>query len=207
MIDRLGYPFCRGRIMNILEEDKGQYDTAIPIFWGSGAALLIRRNLYQAIGGLDEDFFAHMEEIDLCWRLKNQGYGIFQIPESSIYHLGGGTLSQQNDRKTYLNFRNNLFMMVKNETSPWWPIILIIRMILDGVAALHFIAKGEMRFFTAVFKAHIHFYGSANRFIIKRKRLKPMVTKTDHAEIYPKSIVWSFFVNKKRTYGQLHRHK
>ena len=203
MIDWLGYPFCRGRIMNVLEQDRGQYDTTESIFWGSGAALMVRNQLYQEVGGLDEDFFAHMEEIDLCWRLKNRGYGIFQIPESTIYHLGGGTLSQQNHRKTYLNFRNNLFMMVKNLPTRWWPLILMIRLKLDGVAALHFVAKGEFKFFGAVVKAHIHFYREVNKFIKKRKMLQPMIRVKEHPEIYPKSIIWSFFIQKKRTFSQL----
>ncbi len=203
MMDWLGYPFCRGRIMNVLEEDKGQYDTIIPVLWGSGAALLVRNILYKSEGGLDEDFFAHMEEIDLCWRLKNNGYDIFQIPDSTIYHLGGGTLNQQNHHKTYLNFRNNLFMMIKNLTTPWWPLLLFIRMILDGIAALHFMAKGEFRFFTAVVKAHIHFYGGIAQYTRKRKLLQPMVRVKYHPEIYPNSIVWRFFIGKKRTYNQL----
>ena len=203
MIDWLGYPFCRGRIMNVLEQDRGQYDTTESIFWGSGAALMVRNQLYQEVGGLDEDFFAHMEEIDLCWRLKNRGYGIFQIPESTIYHLGGGTLSQQNHRKTYLNFRNNLFMMVKNLPTRWWPLILMIRLKLDGVAALHFVAKGEFKFFGAVVKAHVHFYRELGRFVKKRRMLQPMVRVKKHPEIYSKSIIWSFFVQKKRTYSQL----
>jgi GT2 family glycosyltransferase len=203
MIDCMGYPFCRGRIMNSLEHDNGQYDSSIPVFWASGAALMVRTKQYIECGGLDEEFFAHMEEIDLCWRLKNRGFHIMQQPASEVYHLGGGTLSQQNSRKTYLNFRNNLFMMVKNDYSRFWIPRLLSRMILDGVAALHFIAKREFGFFGAVVKAHIHFHKKAVHYYRKRKNLRPLAKAIHHPEMYPYSIVWHYFIRKKRLFSDL----
>lgn len=202
-IDFLGYPYCRGRIMNILEKDNGQYDTEKSVFWASGAALMVRNRLYREAGGLDEDFFAHMEEIDLCWRLKNRGWLIYNIPASTVYHLGGGTLSQQSSHKTYLNFRNNLLMLLKNTQTPWWHTLIFFRMILDGVAAVHYLAKGEGRNVVAVLKAHIHFYKLAPRFMRKRTQQNQHVKVKHHVEIYHKSIIWSFFATKKHTYDQL----
>ncbi len=206
-IDKFGYPFCRGRIMDNLEVDKGQYNSVLSLFWGSGAALMVRTKLYNQSGGLDNDFFAHMEEIDLCWRLKNRGYNIYQIPQSEVYHLGGGTLSQHNERKTYLNFRNNLFMIIKNDYSKFWWFKLFMRMVLDGVAALHFLAKREFHFFGAVVKAHLHFHANAPAYYKKRRALKPLAIVLHHPEIFPRSIVWSYFIRKRRTFNQLKYYK
>ena len=202
-IDKYGYPFCRGRLFDILEKDEGQYDEPVPVFWGSGAALLIRSELYLNSGGLDEDFFAHMEEIDLCWRVLNKGYKIMSVPQSEVFHLGGGTLHQQNSYKTYLNFRNNLFMLVKNLPGKRFHQKLLIRMLLDGVAGLHFLAKGEFAFFSAVIKAHFSFYKSYGQMMKKRKELLPGVKKENHDEIFPGSLVWHFFFKKQRTYSEL----
>ena len=202
-IDRYGFPYCRGRIFDVVEKDDGQYDDTIPVFWGSGAALLIRSEIYNGSGGLDEDFFAHMEEIDLCWRIKNRGFKIVSVPQSVVYHLGGGTLNQQNSHKTYLNFRNNLFMLVKNLPKRRFRRRILIRMVLDGVAGLHFVVKGELGFFVAVLKAHISFYKDLGLMLKKRRELLPDIKKETHEEMFNGSLVWHFFVKKQRTYNEL----
>jgi GT2 family glycosyltransferase len=202
-IDHYGYPFCRGRLMDVLEEDKGQYNKAIPVFWASGAALMVRSELFHSNDGLDEDFFAHMEEIDFCWRLKNQGWIIMAEPASEVYHVGGGTLHQQHARKTYLNFRNNLFMLVKNLPAKRLLPTLFIRMVLDGIAAFHFISKGEWRFFTAVLKAHFSFYRQLPAFLRKRRELALKVTHINHPEMYTGSLVWQYFIRGKKFFSSL----
>jgi GT2 family glycosyltransferase len=144
-----------------------------------------------------------MEEIDLCWRVLNKGYKIMSVPQSEVFHLGGGTLHQQNSYKTYLNFRNNLFMLVKNLPKKRFRRRILIRMLLDGVAGLHFLAKGEFAFFSAVLKAHFSFYKSYGQMMKKRKELLPGVKKENHDEIFPGSLVWHFFIKKQRTYSEL----
>jgi len=206
-IDLFGYPFCRGRILDHIEKDKHQYENTLSVFWASGASLLINSELYFSAGGLDEDFFAHMEEIDLCWRIKNMGYQIMVVPSSEVFHVGGATLSQQNSHKTYLNFRNNLFMMVKNLSSGYFFIILLTRMILDGIAAIRFLSRGETNHFFAIFKAHLSFYSSLPQFITKRKKLKSFHTKLNHPEVYPQSIIWAFYVKKIKRFSQLKHFK
>lgn len=202
-IDKYGYPFCRGRLFDLLEKDEGQYEETIPVFWGSGAALLIRSEIYINCGGLDEHFFAHMEEIDLCWRVKNRGYDIVSVPQSEVYHLGGGTLNQQNSHKTYLNFRNNLFMLVKNLPKKRFKRRILIRMILDGVAGLHFLVGGEFSFFIAVIKAHFSFYKDLGLMLKKRKELLPGAKKDTHDEMFNGSLVWHFFVRKQKRFSEL----
>jgi len=172
-IDNLGYPFCRGRVFDSLEEDKGQYNDAIEIFWATGACLFIRESHFWEAGGLDEDFFAHQEEIDLCWRLKNKGYKIMVVPKSVVYHVGGGTLSVGSPFKTHLNLRNNLFMLFKNLPIAFLFIVIPIRLLLDGVAALTFFLnkpKGIHHLF-AVIKAHFVFYFTIPKLIIKRQKI------------------------------------
>ena len=202
-IDLFGYPFCRGRILNRIEEDKGQYQDPLPVFWASGAALMLQAELYRSAGGLDESFFAHMEEIDLCWRIKNTGYHIMAIPQSEVLHVGAATLSEQNSHKTYLNFRNNLIMLVKNLTAAKLLPILLVRMILDGIAGLHFIAKGEFSHFTAVLKAHFGFYKALPATLKKRKALAAQRTRSSHKEIYPLSIIWAFYFKGLRKFSEL----
>ncbi len=202
-IDKYGFPFCRGRVFDHIEKDEGQYDSTIPVFWGSGAAMLIRSDIYNSCNGLDEDFFAHMEEIDLCWRIKNRGYKIMSVYDSEVFHLGGGTLNQQNSHKTYLNFRNNLFMLVKNLPKKRFKRRMLIRMILDGIATAHFLVKGEFSFFYAVVKAHFSFYRNLGTMLIKRNKLLPGVKVNSHNEIFKGSLVWHFFIRKRRTYNEL----
>lgn len=156
-IDRNGYPYCRGRIFDTVEEDKGQYDEVIPIFWATGAALMVRSELYLKVGGLDKDFFAHMEEIDLCWRILLTGSQIMAVPQSVVYHLGGGSLPASNPRKTYLNFRNNLLMLHKNLPDSTRSKTLFIRRLLDTIAWIKFMLTFDFKNANAILRAHHDF--------------------------------------------------
>ncbi len=202
-IDRYGYPFCRGRILNRIEKDTGQYNLSSPIFWASGACMFIRSSAFKETGGLDGDFWAHMEEIDLCWRLKNSGHKVVYQPESVVYHLGGGTLSYGSPRKIYLNFRNNLWMLFKNLPKHQFKRVFLARMILDGVAAVKFILGFNFREFWAVVKAHFAFYKNLGKLIEKRKQVQKSVLVKEHNEVYSKSIMWKFFLEKKRRFSDL----
>ena len=202
-IDRFGYPFCRGRIMNVQETDIGQYDAPISVFWASGAAVLIRASVWKELEGFDSDFYAHMEEIDLCWRMKNLGYKVAVCPQSKVYHLGGGSLSYGNPQKIYLNFRNNLFLLFKNLPKGKLLPILLTRMILDGIAATQFIVTGQFKAFQKVVLAHFDFHKSISSLIVKRKKLLPKALKISHFEIYKGSIVWDFFIRKKRKFSAI----
>lgn len=170
-IDKFGYPYCRGRIFDHLEEDLGQYDNEIGIFWASGACLAIQRAAFYEVGALDEDYFAHQEEIDLCWRLHNFGYNVMVSPLSVVYHVGGATLDSMNSKKTFFNFRNSLFNLLKNVPSNKLIVVLLIRMILDGIAAFKFLVELKFSHFSAVFQAHMSFYAQFNKFLKKRKKL------------------------------------
>lgn len=202
-IDYLAYPFCRGRIFDNIEEDRSQFNKNIDIFWASGAALFIRSQIYNKIGGLDSDFFAHMEEIDLCWRIKNQGYRIICDTNSTVYHVGGATLPNNSSRKLFLNFRNNLLMLYKNLPANNFIFTLLIRMCLDGVAALKFLLSGEFANFFAVFRAHLSFYSLLSKFRQKRKVLVAKTTCKNHKEIYKKSIVIDYYLRKKKSFSSL----
>ena len=171
-IDNLGYPFCRGRLFNSLEEDKGQYNDASEVFWATGACLFARSTCFNEINGLDEDFFAHQEEIDLCWRLKNKGYTIMVQPKSVVYHVGGGTLNAGSSFKTHLNFRNNLKMLFKNLPLPYLFTVIPIRLLLDALAAITFLKqKNGLSHFFAIIKAHFAFYFSIPKLITKRQKI------------------------------------
>src|SRR6056297_4292389 len=201
-IDKYGYPFCRGRILDTLEKDTGQYNNISQIFWATGACLVIKSNLFHQLGGFDDDFFAHMEEIDLCWRLKNSGFKIFVNPKSEVFHVGGGTLPIS-PFKLYLNYRNNLFLLYKNlPTGKLFPTIFI-RMVLDGLSASIYLLKFSFRNFTAVFKAHIHFYQSLKKLRLKRKKLLLNRSNSNHKEILKGSIVIKYFFRKIRFFSQL----
>ncbi len=197
-IDSLGYPFCRGRIFNTIEEDKGQYDDTISIFWATGACLFIRNTDFKISGGFDETFFAHQEEIDLCWRLHGLGKEIKYIGKSKIYHLGGATLETQNPKKTFYNFRNSLLMMVKNIPGIKVVFLILVRMLLDGVAAIQLLLQMKPLHFFAVLKAHFSFYCLLPNTIVKRRKIKKQ--KGYAAQ---KSIVWQYFVKGKRLYSDL----
>ena len=197
-IDLFGYPFCRGRIFDTLETDTGQYDTVKDVFWASGAALFVRRKCYIEVGGLDASFFAHQEEIDLCWRLLNKNYKIACVPQSKVYHLGGASLDKMNPKKTYLNFRNNLIMLLKN--LPFYALpIIFIRMVLDGIAGLKFIAEGKFSHCWAIVKAHFSFYSRIISVLFKRDSTK----KIDPSLMYPKSILVQYFIKKKRFFSSI----
>jgi GT2 family glycosyltransferase len=196
-IDTLGYPFCRGRIFDQLEEDKGQYDDSIPVFWSSGACLMIRSSLFKSFNGFDETFFAHMEEIDLCWRLKRAGHQIMYCGASQVYHMGGGTLSESNPRKTYYNFRNGLILLIKNLDPLNLVIKLPFRIILDTIAAFMFLANGKGGSFVAVAKAH--FFILTRLFVLLGKRTGTY--KVD--QVYPGSIVFDYFLSGKTKFKNL----
>lgn len=197
-IDKFGYAFCRGRIFESLEKDSGQYNEDAEIFWASGACLAIRKTAFYEAGGLDEDFFAHQEEIDLCWRLKNLGYKIKCCGNSRVYHLGGATLSNMNPQKTYFNFRNNLFLLLKNLPARNLIPVIFARMILDGLAAFRFLFKGQFPHFFAVFRAHISFYSAALAMWRKQKGL------SKSANYYAiRSIVFAYFLQQKKEFRKL----
>lgn len=202
-IDKFGYPFCRGRILNHVEKDDGQYNQSTQIFWATGAAMFVRADAFRKAGALDGDFFAHMEEIDLCWRLKNRGYKIIYEPQSVVYHLGGGTLSYDSPQKVYLNFRNNLWMLFKNLPKEQFKRVFFTRLILDGVAALKFLAGFNLAGFRAVAKAHAAFYKNLSKLRRKRKEVQQKVVVKQHPEMYPKSIMWKFFIQKKQKFPDL----
>ena len=198
-IDQYGYPFCRGRIFQNLEDDKGQYDTPCEVFWATGACMFVRADLYHQIGGLDDSFFAHMEEIDLCWRLKNAGYKVYCCPQSKVYHIGGGTLPKNSPRKTYLNFRNNLSLLVKNLPKHRVKRTILYRIFLDWVAAFKFLFEGCPKDFRMVFKAHIDFYGRLNSLRAKRKQTGHQLVSC----IYKHNIVVDCILRGKRRFSEL----
>ena len=197
-IDFLGFPFCRGRIFSTVEEDKGQYNDAIPVFWASGACLCIRSSVYHKLGGLDDDFFAHLEEIDLCWRILQADMQVYCQPASVVYHVGGGTLSYGNPRKTYLNFRNSVVMLYKNTPASalWWKMPL--KLLLDWVASFKFLADGVGGDFLAVYKAHFHFLKNFRKWQRKKQKVKHKNVK----EIYKRSIVVQYYLMGKKFYYQ-----
>ena len=196
-IDKYGYPFCRGRIFDIVEKDQGQYDTVAPIFWATGAALFIRLKDYREAGGLDGRFFAHMEEIDLCWRLRARGRGIVCIPQSVVYHVGAATLKKENPRKTFLNFRNNLLMLYKNLPQKELKKVLLVRVLLDWVAACVFLLKGDGKNFRAVIKARKEFNRMRPDFASSRADNRAKAVADSIPEKADYSILWKFHVNHK----------
>jgi GT2 family glycosyltransferase len=198
-IDQYGYVFCRGRVFETIEKDTGQYDDECEIFWATGACMFVRAKAFHEVGGFDADFFAHMEEIDLCWRMKKRGYSIKYIPSSKVFHLGGGTLNYLSPQKTYLNFRNSLFLLLKNLPKQQLFPVIIFRMILDGVAAIKFLTQGSFKHFAAVAKAHGHFYSAFSKIYVKREQL----TFSNLSGIYQKSIVWQYFIKGKKQFSQL----
>lgn len=200
-IDKYGYPFCRGRIFDAVEKDQGQYDDVAEIFWATGACMLVRTGLFLDFGGFDEHFFAHMEEIDLCWRWKNGGFRIMYCPHSAVYHVGGGTLPKDNPRKVYFNFRNSLFVLVKNLPRRHLVSKVLIRLCFDFPAAMHFLFQGSFSSFWSVFKAHIRFYLKLNYYVKMRKG--PKFNLGEMPGYYGKSILLKFYLFKVRKYTQL----
>jgi GT2 family glycosyltransferase len=201
-IDTLGYPFARGRVLENIEEDKGQYNNTIPCFWATGAAMFVRASVYSALGGLDECFFAHQEEIDLCWRMQLSGHKVYVQPASVVYHVGGGTLPKGNSKKTYLNFRNNLIMLWKNTPSKELILKLPIRFSLDAVAAYKGLFSRDAGYFFAVAKAHVHF-GKWLLFDRKKSLFVQQPTNIKLDGFYTKSILWQYYIKKKKTFLEI----
>jgi GT2 family glycosyltransferase len=202
-IDQYWFPFCRGRLFDNCERDIGQHNDPREVFWASGACLVVKSAVYWEVEGLDEDLFAHMEEIDLCWRMKNRGYQVYCFPQSKVFHLGGGTLAAVNPRKTYLNFRNNLLIAVKNDYRPKLFGRFVKRLLLDGIAAFHFLFTKGFGHFWAVLHAHFSFYLSLSKFLKKRKFLKQNANKTNRTGLFRTSIVKAYYMKKKRVFGAL----
>jgi hypothetical protein len=198
-IDGFGYPFCRGRIFQHLEEDHGQYDNPVEVFWATGACMFVRADVFRKFGGFDEDFFAHMEEIDFCWRVKHEGYRIMVCPESKVFHVGGGTLPKQSSFKTYLNMRNNISLLYKNLPSDRLLPVFASRLILDGVAAFKFLVDGGFGDFWAVVRAHMSFY---RRFPIHRKKRRS-INHRKVSCIYSGNIVVDHFLRGKKKFTGL----
>ena len=202
-IDRFGFPFCRGRVLGYTEEDNGQYDSIEDVFWASGACLIVRSELYWKVGGMDDDFFAHMEEIDLCWRLKSRGYRIVCIPKSSVFHIGGGTLNVESPHKTYLNFRNNLLMLYKNLPSKVLRKIMFLRFLFDYAAAFQLFISGKPHNALSVFKARKDYIRMLPDFESKRKENIFFSTTENPTQILKKSIVLSYYLKGKKTFQSL----
>ena len=202
-IDKYGYPFCRGRIFSSVEADNKQYDTVLDVFWTSGACMTVRADAWKKCYGFDSDFFAHMEEIDFCWRLKIAGYRLSYIPVSKVYHIGGGVLPYNSPFKTFLNFRNNLFLLYKNLPSERLHRILFIRKILDGLAALVFLFTGKPRHFLAVWRSHVRYYKSISELKDKRSVVQKLSSGRQIDHILNKSIVFEFYLKGIRSFERL----
>jgi GT2 family glycosyltransferase len=196
-IDQYGYPFCRGRIFDTIEKDNGQYDDETEIFWASGACFFIRKEIYRKLNGFDCEFFAHQEEIDLCWRAFNLGYKAKYTSKSVVYHIGGATLKESNPKKTFLNFRNSLLMLTKNLPKNKLPSIIFVRLLLDGLAGIQFIFKGKFNHFWVIIKAHFHYYHLINKTLKKRK------APQSENYYYIKSIVYKYFVKNGTIFEKL----
>lgn len=202
-MDKWGYMFCRGRIFDTLEQDHHQYDDNIEIFWATGGCLVIRADLYHAMGGIDTDLYAHMEEVDLCWRLKNAGYRIGYIGSSTVFHVGGSVISYGSPQKLFYNYRNSLVLMLKNECASRLLWLLPWRMVLDGVAAMQLLAKGQVKSVATIFKAHMNFYGSLGKWLRHRKAAQATVIRPNRRGIYPRSIVWDYFAKGRKKFSDL----
>ncbi len=197
-VDKYGYPFCRGRIFDTIEEDIKQYEEETPIFWASGACFVIRSSVYHRLAGMDSAYFAHQEEIDLCWRAFNLGYRVYYIPQSRVYHLGGATLDKSSPRKTYLNFRNSLFNLIKNIPSRRVYGILFVRLCLDGLAGFKFFIEGKPKHSGAIIRAHFDFY---RQFRSMRRKGQHQSKRVNYAKL--RSIAWQYYVKKRKKFGNL----
>ncbi len=202
-IDRFGYPFCRGRILEEVEKDVKQYNQSIPVTWASGACMLVRSHAWKACNGFDSDFWAHMEEIDLCWRIQHIGFKVYVCTDSVVYHLGGGTLNYNSPMKIYLNFRNNLYLLFKNLPGSMLVTKLPARMVLDGLAALVFLLKGEFGSFGKVFLAHLRFYQHLPQLIKKRRSIASSGADKRINVTSNRSILWNYFILKRRKFSEI----
>ena len=200
-VDRYGYPFCRGRIFSHCETDHGQYDTVEPVFWASGAAMFVRAAVFHEMGGFDDFFFAHQEEIDLCWRMQLSGYRVFACPASVVYHVGGGTLPQGNPKKTFLNFRNNLIMLYKNYRADERIWKIPYRLGLDAISAWKNLATGNSAYFIAVLKSHIAFAGWC--LFHQKESIFPKTKKGKPAGLYPGNVIWMHFLRGMHTFREI----
>lgn len=208
MMDKWNYPLCRGRIFQSLELDKGQFETEEEIFWASGAALFIRSELFHQIGGFDREYFAHMEEIDLCWRLKKAGFKVMYYPDSEVFHVGGGTLSYNSPNKTYLNFRNSYFTILKNENRIKLLWLIPLRLALDGMAGLYFLLKGKPAHVQAIAKAHWSFFPKIKHLLERRKYFSELVQRVSIGRpnrngVVRKSVIWQYYVRGKESFKEL----
>ena len=197
-IDKLGYPFCRGRIFQSLEKDDGQYNDTLEVFWATGACMFIKSNVFRDLGGFDHDYFAHQEEVDLCWRAKNNGHKVYYVGSSEVFHLGGSTLSNMNPRKTFLNFRNSLYSIIKNLPRSKAFTILFLRLLLDGVAAIRFLFQLKPKHSFAILRAHFSFYKNFRKIFKKREKAN-FILKYYRT----KSVVWSYFVHHVKNFNKL----
>lgn len=197
-LDLYGYPYCRGRVFNSLETDTAQFNDISDIFWASGACLFIRSKIFQQLGGLDEDYFAHQEEIDLCWRVQNIGFTIKYVGTSTVFHVGGATLQKNNPQKTYLNFRNSLLNIVKNIPKKWFLFVIFSRLALDGIAGIKFLIELKPFHTLAILKAHLSFYSNFLKILKKRKKLQKKQNYNLHT-----SIVWQYFILGRKKFENL----
>jgi len=207
-MDNWGYLFCRGRIFFDIEKDKGQYDDNIEVFWASGGCFMVRADLYEKVGGLDKDLYAHMEEVDVCWRLKNAGYKIGYIGKSLVYHVGGSVISYGSPAKLYYNFRNNLILLIKNEKTSKLLWLFPFRLMLDGVAGLRLLLTGEYKQTGTILKAHFHFYRDLGKWLQRRRENKQLIALSsskgrNEEGIYRRSIVWDYFLLRRKKFSEL----
>ena len=197
-VDLYGYPYCRGRVFNHLEEDTNQYNDVTEIFWASGACFFIRAKVYHQLSGFDEDYFAHQEEVDLCWRAQNEGFQVKYVGTSTVYHVGGATLQETNPHKTFLNFRNSLLNVIKNVPKQWFLFVVFTRFILDGIAGVKFLVELRPIHTFAILKAHLSVYKNFYKFLQKRKKLQKKYVYNPHT-----SVVWQYFILKRRYFKSL----
>lgn len=202
-MDKWGYLFCRGRIFSTLEKDHGQYNDPAELFWASGGCFVVRADVYHHLGGLDPDLFAHMEEVDLCWRMKNAGYSIGYVPESTVFHVGGSVITYGSPQKTFYNFRNSLVLLLKNEQGSKLAWLLPLRLILDGIAGLQFLASGQFKNILAIIKAHWSFFFTFGKWHRKRGISQAFATSRNRQGIYKKSIIVQYFLKGKKTFSSL----
>ncbi|HLW29649.1 MAG TPA: glycosyltransferase [Brumimicrobium sp.] len=203
-IDKNYYPFCRGRIFDEVEEDLGQYDNDKEVFWTTGACMVIRAEVYHQLNGLDEDFFAHMEEIDFCWRAKKQNHSFYVVPTSVVYHVGGGTLKYENPRKTYLNFRNSLYTIHKNYEG-WLFGKIFYRLTLDGIAGVKYLFSFQFKHIFAIVKSHIDYYRNLSVLRKKRKQIQSESTTFNKAGFYKASLLWAYFFKRIKKFEALNK--
>lgn len=203
-MDRYGYPFCRGRILDVVEKDSGQYDTPADVLWATGACLFVRTAVYKQVGGLDGGFFAHQEEIDLCWRLRARGYRVVCTPQSVVYHVGGGTLHVESPRKTFLNFRNNLLMLYKNLPEKDLKRVMRVRFWLDYLAAFKFLLGGHVSNAKAVYQARKAFFSLKPAYLAKRQENLEKRVLNEIPELFQKSLILQFYLKGRKKFSNLH---